>query len=81
MMVHKGRGVSVSHESVSAPKGTCQLDEIHTDKTLESRKMTQNGSREALRDGEEMGGQRVEKGLFTYTWTLYVAWASSRHGG
>lgn len=46
---------------VSAPKGTSQLDETHTDKTLESHKTTWNVSREALRDGKEMAGQRVER--------------------
>ena len=73
MMAKKGCKESESHKSVSAPKGTSLLDETHTDKTLESHKMTQNVSREALRDGKEMAGQRVEREVFSYIWPLCVA--------
>lgn len=81
MMAHKGCKESVSHKAVSAPKGTSQLDETHTDKTLESHNMTRNVSREALRDGKEMAGQRVEREIFSYIWPLHVAFASSWHRG
>lgn len=70
MMAHKGCKESVSHKAVSAPKGTSQLDETHTDKTLESHNMTRNVSREALRDGKEMAGQRVEREIFLATYGL-----------
>lgn len=71
MMAHKGCKESMNHKAVSAPKGTSQLDETHTDKTLESHKMTRKVSREALRDGKEMAGQRVERFLATYGLSMW----------
>lgn len=64
MMAHRGYRGSPGHDPVPALKGTCQLGETHTDKTLERYEMTQRVSGKALRDGEEVGGQRVERGFF-----------------
>lgn len=48
---------SPMHKPAPALKGTCQIGETHTDKTLEHYEMTQHVSGESLRHGEEVGGR------------------------
>ena len=53
MTAHRGHRGSLRQPGGPYPQGACQLDETHTDKTLESYEMTQHMSRMGRK---EMGG-------------------------